>query len=134
MCRLSCVFENSFKKNEITQKQHDSGASSSSTSSNVAEEIISKPMQKTNKLINDESISQFEREKLCEALGKSMNLDIYRDSMNLKHSYTNMEKTKEIDSHTYLMSFYRPLVRLLVGMADISLNSTTKKKKCMRFA
>ena len=89
-------------------------------------------MQKTIKLINDESISQFEREKLCEALGKSMNLDIYRDSMNLKHSYTNMEKTKEIDSHTYLMSFYRPLVRLLVGMADISLNSTTKKK-CMRF-
>ena len=128
MCWLSCVFENSFKKNKITKKQHDSGASSSSSCSNVAEEIISKPMQKTIKLIHDESISQFEREKLCEALGKSMNLDIYRDSMNLKHSYTNMEKTKEIDSRTYLMSFYRPLVRLLVGMADISLNSTTKKK------
>ena len=50
--------------------------------------------------------------------------DIYRDSVNLKHSYTNMEKTTETDSHTYLMSFYRPLVKLLVGMADISLNST----------
>ena len=35
-----------------------------------------------------------------------------------------MEKTTETDSHTYLMSFYRPLVKLLVGMADISLNST----------
>ena len=27
------------------------------------------------------------------------------------------------------MSFYRPLVKLLVGMADISLNSTTSPKK-----
>ena len=34
-----------------------------------------------------------------------------------------MEKTTETDSHTYLMGFYRPLVKLLVGMADISLNS-----------
>ena len=60
----------------------DSGTSSISCS-NVAEEIISEPIQKTIKLINDGNISQFEREKLCEALGKSMNLDIYRDSINL---------------------------------------------------
>ena len=80
-------------------------------------------------MINDGNISQFEREKLCEALGKSVNLDIYRDSINSKHSITNMEKTAEIDSHTYLMSFYRPSMKLLVGMADISLNSTTSPKK-----
>ena len=87
------------------KKRDDSGTSSISCS-NVAEEIISKPIQKTIKSINDENISQFEREKLCEALGKSMNLDIYRYLINLKHCYTNMEKTKEIDSHTCLMSFY----------------------------
>ena len=40
-----------------------------------------------------------------------------------------MEKTTETDSHTHLMSFYRPLVKLLAGMADISLNSTTSPKK-----
>ena len=80
-------------------------------------------------MINDGNISLFEREKLCEALGKSVNLDIYRDSINSKHSNTNMEKTAEIDSHTYLMSFYRPSMKLLVGMADISLNSTTSPKK-----
>ena len=87
-------------------------------------------------MINDENISQYERAKLCEALGKSMNLDIYSDSINLKHSYTNMEKTTETDSHTHLMSFYRPLVKLLAGMADISLNSTTspKKNKCTLFS
>ena len=44
-----------------------------------------------------------------------------------------MEKTTETDSHTNLMSFYRPLVKLLAGMADISLNSTTSPKKCMHF-
>ena len=58
-----------------------------------------------------------------------MNLDIYRHSINLKHSHVNMRKTTEIDSHTYLMSFCRPLVKLLVGMADILLNSTTSSKK-----
>ena len=40
-----------------------------------------------------------------------------------------MEKTTETDSHTNLMSFYRPLVKLLAGMTDISLNSTTSPKK-----
>ena len=73
------------------------------------------------------------REKFWEALGKSMSLDIYSDMINLKHSYKNMKKTTEIDSHTHLMSFYRPLVKLLAGMADILLNSKTLQKKYMHF-
>ena len=119
------------KKPKLQKKIRDDSGTSSISCSNVAEEIISKPIQKTIKSINDENISQFEREKLCEALGKSMNLDIYRDSINLKHCYTYMEKTTEIDSHTCLMSFYRPLVKLLVGMVDILLNSTTSPKKML---
>ena len=63
-------------KSHTQKKTHthtdDSGTSSSSCS-NVAEEIISEQIQKTIELINDGNISQFEREKLCEALGKSMN-------------------------------------------------------------
>ena len=94
------------KKTKLQKKIRDDSGTSSISCSNVGEEIISKPIQKTIKSINDENISQFEREKLCEVLGKSMNLDIYRDSINLKHCYTNMEKTTEIDSHTCLMSFY----------------------------
>ena len=35
--------------------------------------------------------------------------------------------------HTHLRKFYRLLVKLLAGMADISLNSTTSPKKCMHF-
>ena len=121
---MSCICKNSFK----TKITDDNGNSSSS---HVAEEIISEPIKKTIELINDGNISQLKREKLyeAEALGKSMNLDIYSDSINLKHSYTNMEKRTEIDSHTHFMSFYRPLVKLLAGMADISLNSTTSPKK-----
>ena len=42
----------------------DSGTSSSSCN-NVAEEIISEPIQKTIELINDGNFSQSEREKLC---------------------------------------------------------------------
>ena len=66
----------------------------------MAEGIISEPIKKTIELINDRNTSQFDREKLCEALGKSMNSDIYSDSLNLKHSYKNMEKTMEIGSHS----------------------------------
>ena len=73
------------------------------------------------------------RERFLEALGKSMSFYIYSDLINLKHSYTNMEKTTDTDSHTHLMSFYRPLVKLLAGMADILLNSKTLQKKCMHF-
>ena len=40
-----------------------------------------------------------------------------------------MEKATEIDSQTHLMSFCRPLVKLLAGMADILLNSITSPKK-----
>ena len=60
-----------------------------------------------------------------------MTLDIYRDSINLKHSYTNMEKTTEINSHTHLMSFYRILVKLLAGKANTLVKSTTSPKKCI---
>ena len=60
-----------------------------------------------------------------------MTLDIYRDSINSKHSYTNMEKTTEINRHTHLMSFYRILVKLLAGKANTLVNSTTSPKKCI---
>ena len=96
MCWLSCICKNSFKT-KITKKETDDNSNS--------RKIASEPIKKTIELINDGNFSQFKREKLCEALGKSMNLDIYSDSINLKHSYTNMEKTTETDSHTHLMSF-----------------------------
>ena len=102
MCWLSCICENLFKTKITNKKKTDDSGTSSSSCSNVAEEIISEQIQKTIKLINGGNISQFEREKLCEALGKSMNLDICRDSINLKHSYMNMEKTTKIDNHTYI--------------------------------
>ena len=84
---MSCICGNLFKTKITKKKITDDSGTSSSSCSNVAEEVISEQIQKTIKLINDGNISQFEREKLCEALGKSMNLDICRDSINLKHSY-----------------------------------------------
>ena len=129
VCAGYLAYARTHLKPKLQKNPSDDNGTSSSSCSNVAEEIISEQIQKTIELINDGNISQFEREKVFEALGKSMNLDIYRDLINLKHSNMNMEKTTEIDSHTYLMSFHRPLVKLLVGMADILLNSTTSPKK-----
>ena len=131
VCAGCLAYARTHLKPKLQKKITDDSINSSGCS-NVAEEIISEPIKKQLNWSMTEIFPSL-TEKFWEALGKSMSLDIYSDLINLKHSYKNMKKTTEIDSHTHLMSFYRPLVKLLAGMADILLNSKTLQKKYMHF-
>ena len=96
---------------------------------NGVNENISETISATVNLIKQNKITNTEKNILLVALGKSINLDIYNESVDMANAFSNLKETEKSTCDLHIKKFNSSLVSFLVSLTGIDLSKDKNSKK-----
>ena len=96
---------------------------------NGVNENISETISATVNLIKQNKITNAEKNILLAALGKSINLDIYNESVDMANTFSNLKETEKSTCDLHIKKFNSSLVSFLVSLTGIDLSKDKNSKK-----
>ena len=96
---------------------------------NESVDNFSKTISATVNLIKENKITSAEKNILLAALGKSISLDIYKESVDMANTFFNLEETEESTCDLHIKKFNSSLVSFLVSLTGIDKSKHRNSKK-----
>ena len=90
---------------------------------------ISETISATVNLIKENKITNAEKNILLAALEKSINFDIYNESVDMANAFSNLEETEKSTCGLHIKKFNSSLVSFLVSLTGIDLSKDKNSEK-----